>query len=143
MAQLGFAWEYRTGTRRGLEATPIVIDGVMFTSGVNGRVYALNASTGAELWTFDPKIDMQSNRYACCDAVNRGVAVWQGKVYVGALDGWLHALDARDGRVLWKVDTFVDRSRSYASTGAPEIAGTAVIIGNGGVEYDARGDVSA
>src|SRR5690606_19933651 len=101
----------------------IVVDGVMYTSGVAGRVYALNAATGEELWAFTPQVDMQVNRAACCDMVNRGVAVWQGKVYVAALDGILYALDAATGAVVWQADTIVDRSRGYSSTGAPQIAG--------------------
>jgi quinohemoprotein ethanol dehydrogenase len=143
VARLGFAWEYATGTRRGLEATPIVVDGVMYTSGVDGRVYALNARNGQELWHFNPEVDGQINRKACCDSVNRGVAVWQGKVYVAALDGRLFALDAASGNVLWNADTIVDKTRAYTSTGAPEVAGDVVVIGNAGAEYDARGYLSA
>jgi len=140
---LGLAWEYDLGTARVQEATPVVIDGVMYTSGNLGRVYALNAATGAELWTFDPGADMQYNRYACCDQANRGVAVADGKVFVASLDGWLYALDAKTGEQVWKVDTFVDRHRGYTITGAPEIAGDLVVIGNAGAEYDTRGYVTA
>ena len=143
IARLGFAWEYATGTRRGLEATPIVVDGVMYTSGVEGRVYALDARNGREIWRFNPEVDGQINRKACCDSVNRGVAVWHGKVYVAALDGRLFALDAASGAVLWSVDTIVDKTRAYTSTGAPEVAGDVVVIGNSGAEYDARGYLSA
>lgn len=141
--RLGFAWEYATGTRRGLEATPIVVDGVMYTSGVAGRVYALIAKTGQPLWTFTPPMDLQIVRHTCCDQVNRGVAVWQGKVYVAALDGQLYALDAGSGAELWKVDTIIDKQRGYSSTGAPQVAGKVVVIGNSGAEYDARGYISA
>ncbi|MEP7311400.1 MAG: PQQ-dependent dehydrogenase, methanol/ethanol family [Pseudomonadota bacterium] len=140
---LGFAWEYRTQTNRGLQATPLVIDGVMYTSGVAGRAYALDARSGKLLWAFDPQVDGQVTRKACCDSVNRGVAVWQGKVYVAALDGRLFALDAATGAVVWQVDTVIDHQRAYTSTGAPEIAGKAVVIGNAGGEYDARGYVTA
>jgi len=141
--RLGLAWEYDLGTARVQEATPVVIDGVMYTSGNLGRVYALDAATGRELWAFTPEVDMQSNRVACCDQANRGVAVHDGRVYVGALDGWLYALDAATGAVAWKVDTITDRNRGYTSTGAPEIAGNLVIIGNAGSEYDVRGYVTA
>ncbi|WP_119082257.1 PQQ-dependent dehydrogenase, methanol/ethanol family [Altererythrobacter sp. B11] len=140
---LGLAWEYDLGTQRVQEATPVVIDGVMYTSGNLGRVYALNAATGAQLWTFEPDVDMQANRAACCDQGNRGVAVHDGKVFVGALDGWLYALDAKTGAVAWKVDTITDRTRGYTITGAPEVAGDLVIIGNAGAEYDTRGYVTA
>ncbi|MEP7314522.1 MAG: PQQ-binding-like beta-propeller repeat protein, partial [Pseudomonadota bacterium] len=73
--ELGFAWEYQTGTVRGMEATPIVVDGVMYVSGVQGRVYALQPATGKLIWQFEPQVDGKVNRGACCDQVNRGVAV--------------------------------------------------------------------
>ena len=143
VGDLGLAWEYDLGTARVQEATPVVIDGVMYTSGNLGRVYALNAATGAELWTFVPEVDMQSNRAACCDQANRGVQVAGGKVFVASLDGWLYALNAETGAVEWKTDTIADRQRGYTITGAPEIAGGLVLIGNGGAEYDTRGYVTA
>jgi quinohemoprotein ethanol dehydrogenase len=144
--RLGFAWAYDLGTARGLEATPVVVDGVMYTSGDWGRVYALDAKTGRELWSFIPDVDGQYGRYACCDVVNRGVAVWKGRVYVGALDGWLYALDARTGRVVWKADTFIERARKHPATitGAPQVAGDVVVIGQGGADFaDGRGYVTA
>ena len=143
VGELGLAWEYDLGTARVQEATPVVVGGVMYTSGNLGRVYALDAATGAELWTFTPEVDMQSNRVACCDQANRGVQVAGGKVFVASLDGWLYALNAETGAVEWKTDTIADRQRGYTITGAPEIAGGLVLIGNGGAEYDTRGYVTA
>src|SRR5665213_1078382 len=143
VARLGFAWEFQPGTDRGMEATPIVVDGVMYTAGVAGRVYALNAGTGRLLWQFAPPLKLKNARGSCCDIVNRGVAVWQGKVYVGSFEGIHYALDARAGKVLWQTDTFVDHTRAYSITGAPQIAGKVVVIGNGGAEFDSRGYVSA
>lgn len=143
VARLGLAWSQDLGTNRVQEATPVVVDGVIYTSGNLGRVYALDAATGVSLWTFEPEVDMQANRSACCDQANRGVAVADGKVMVGALDGMLYALDAKTGAVVWKVDTVTDHSRGYTSTGAPEVAGDLVLIGNAGAEYDARGYVTA
>jgi quinohemoprotein ethanol dehydrogenase len=143
VAELGLAWEYDLGTARVQEATPVVIDGVMYTSGNLGRVYALNAATGAELWKFEPEVDMQINRSACCDQANRGVQVRGGKVFVASLDGYLYALDAKTGAVEWKSDTITDRSRAYTTSGAPEVAGDLVVIGNAGSEYDTRGYVTA
>ena len=142
-AELGFAWQFDTRTTRGLEASPIVIDGVMYTSSNWGRVHALNAATGAELWAYDPKVPGEWGRRACCDIVNRGVAVWKGKVYVGSLDGFLIALDAATGREIWRRDTLVDRTRYQTITGAPQIAGDKVVIGNGGAELGVRGFVTA
>jgi quinohemoprotein ethanol dehydrogenase len=143
IASLGLAWQADLGTNRVLEATPIVIDGVMYTSGVAGRAYAFDAATGKELWRFEPEVDMQVNRTVCCDMANRGVAVARGKVFVATLDAQLYALDAKTGKVLWKADTVDDKTRGVNSTGAPEVAGDVVIIGNGGAEYDTRGYVSA
>ena len=140
---LGLAWVADLRTQRVLEATPVEVDGVLYTSGVAGRAYAFDAASGRELWRFEPHIDMQVNRYACCDMANRGVAVAHGKVYVATLDGWMVALDAKSGKVVWKTDSVVDRGRGYTSTGAPEVAGDVVVIGNGGSEYDVRGYVSA
>jgi quinohemoprotein ethanol dehydrogenase len=141
--QLGFAWDYDTQTNRGLEATPIVVDGVMYASGSTGKAYALDAKTGKEIWSFDPHADLRVNREACCDEVNRGVAVWKGKVYVASFDGILYALDADGGKILWQADTITDKKLGYSVSGAPEVAGHVVVIGNSGGEYDARGYVSA
>ena len=141
--QLGFAWDYDTQTNRGLEATPIFVDGVIYTSGSTGKAYALDAKTGKEIWAFDPHADLRMNRESCCDEVSRGVAVWEGKVFVAAYDGMLYALDAATGKVIWKADTIIDKTKGYVVSGAPEVAGHVVVIGNSGAEYDARGYVSA
>ena len=143
VSTLGFAWQFETGSTKGLEATPTVVDGVMYSSGPKGAVYVVNAKTGAKIWQFEPEIDPDIARKVCCGMVNRGVVVWQGKVYVGSLDGWLYALNASDGSIAWKVDTFTDRERGYTLTGAPYIAKNLVLIGNSGAEFDARGYVTA
>jgi quinohemoprotein ethanol dehydrogenase len=145
--QLGFAWSYDLGEpMRAQEATPIVIDGVMYTSGTWGYVYAVDAVSGRELWRFDPKADYFAARNPCCDLINRGVAVWKGKVYVASVDGHLHALNAATGAQLWEADTIVDHSLPYSSTGAPQVAGGIVAIGNSGADMGhggVRGYVSA
>jgi quinohemoprotein ethanol dehydrogenase len=143
IGELGFAWEYKTTTTRGMEANPLMIDGVVYSSGTTGRVYALDARTGKELWYFNPQSDGQVNRYTCCDEVNRGIAVYEGLVYVASLDGRLFALNAEDGKIVWEKDTFIFKDRAYTSSGAPEVAGDVVVIGNAGADYDARGYVSA
>lgn len=145
-AGLGFAWAYDMGTERGQEATPLVIDGVMYTSGVWGIVYALDAVTGKLLWQFDPGIDPMSARNACCDTVNRGVAYRDGVVFVASEDGRLHALDAKTGAEKWTADTIINRKQTYASTGAVVLTGDAVVIGNSGSDLgdgSARGYISA
>jgi quinohemoprotein ethanol dehydrogenase len=147
VSRLGFAWEYKLGTKRGLQGTPVVVDGVMYASGNWGRVYAVDAATGREIWTYDPGVDGQYGRYACCDVVNRGLAVWQGRIYVASVDGYLHAIDAKTGRRVWRVDTLPNRGGRafhYFVTGAPVLAGDAIVIGNGGSDFKgARGSVSA
>ena len=143
---LGFAWDYRLGTHRGLEATPIVVDGVLYTSGNFGRVYALDAASGQERWRYDPDVDGQAGRYACCDAVNRGVAYWKGRIIVAALDGYLHAIDTATGKRIWKSDAIPSRGPKspYTLTGIPVIAGDVVLIGTGGGDFHGvRGYVEA
>lgn len=149
VSALGLAWEFsgfvvRGRTHRGNEASPLVADGVMYFSGPWSVVYALDARSGKLLWEYDPQVDGNWMRRACCDAVNKGVALWKGRVYVATLDGYLIALDARNGAMIWKADTFIDRvGMNYASTGAPRIAGNYIVIGNSGAEMGARGYVSA
>ncbi|MEP7312212.1 MAG: PQQ-dependent dehydrogenase, methanol/ethanol family [Pseudomonadota bacterium] len=147
--KLGFAWEYGFRSRRGRvehgqEATPLVVDGVIYASGPWGSAIAVDARTGKERWRYDPEVDGSYNRKACCDVVSRGLQVWKGKVYVATLDGHLVALDARNGKELWKVDTLIDRKlRSYSITGPPQVAGPVVVIGNSGAEFGVRGYVTA
>nr|WP_281358716.1 PQQ-dependent dehydrogenase, methanol/ethanol family [Aromatoleum evansii] len=139
VSRLGHAWSYKLGTYRGQEATPIVIDGVMYAAGIWGRVYALEAATGNELWTYDPQVNGQVARNTCCDVVNRGLVVWQGMVYVASTDGRLHALDAATGKRIWVVDTIEDKKLPYASTGSPQIAKDVVVIGNAGADLGQGG----
>jgi quinohemoprotein ethanol dehydrogenase len=140
---LGVAWEYRTYSVRGLEGTPIVSNGVMFITLPWSKVIALDARSGKELWTYDPQVPGATGRYACCDVVNRGVALWKGAVFVGTLDGRLVKLDAATGKPLWTVDTVENHNKAYTITGAPRVVDGLVVIGNGGAEYDARGYVTA
>lgn len=140
---LGLAWQYKLDHDRGTEATPIVVDGVMYTTGPFAVVYALDGATGKEIWKFDPHVDMTKAGQFCCDAINRGVAVWKGRVYVGTNDGRLIAIDAKTGKSVWQADTIADHTRSYAISGAPRIVHGKVIIGNGGAEYGVRGYITA
>ena len=142
VAELGVAWTFDTDSFRGLEATPLVHDGVIYATRPWSSVFALDARTGEKLWDYDPQVDKSIGWKACCDVVNRGVAIYEGKIYVGAIDGRLIALDAKTGKELWSVVT-VDQSRPYTITGAPRIADGKVLIGNGGSELGARGYVTA
>jgi len=146
--RLGFAFEFkdfvvRGRTHRGMEATPLMVGGVLYFSGPWGVAYAVDAHTGKHLWTYDPEADGESARNACCDAVNRGVAVADGRLFTASTDGHLAAVDVKTGKELWKVDTIVDRKWNYSSTGAPYLAGKYVIIGNSGADMGSRGYASA
>jgi quinohemoprotein ethanol dehydrogenase len=142
IGELGLAWSHEFGTTRGLEATPLVEDGIIYTTGNWSVVYAIDAKTGKIRWTYDPKVPRARAYFICCDVVNRGVALYRGKVYVGTLDGRLIALDERTGTPIWDVST-ADSAKPYAITGAPRIAKGMVIIGNAGAEYGVRGYISA
>jgi PQQ-dependent dehydrogenase (methanol/ethanol family) len=142
VGQLSLAWAVELDTNRGQEATPIVVDGTMYLTTAWSKVMAVDAATGKVLWTFDPQPIGAKGAHACCDVVNRGVAVWEGKVFSGTIDGRLIALDAKTGSKLWDVVT-VDQSKPYTITGAPRVVRGKVIIGNSGAELGVRGYVSA
>ncbi|CAG9187131.1 PQQ-dependent dehydrogenase, methanol/ethanol family [Cupriavidus pinatubonensis] len=141
--ELGLVWSYNLESTRGVEATPLVVDGVMYVSASWSVVHAIDTRTGKRLWTFDPKVDKSIGYKGCCDVVNRGVALYQGKVFVASYDGRLIAVDAVTGRKLWEKDTIIDHSRAYTITGAPRVFKGKVIIGNSGAEYGVRGYITA
>ena len=146
--RLGLAFEYdgftvRGRTHRGVQATALMDDGVLYFTGPWSVVYAIDARTGEELWVHDPEADGARARVTCCDVVNRGAALHDDRLIVATLDGYLQALDKTDGSVIWRADTFVNREGAYAITGAPRLAGDVVVIGNSGGEMGVRGYVSA
>lgn len=140
--RLGLAWYGDVDTERGQESTPVMVDGVVYITTAWSLVKAYDARTGEKLWEYDPKVDRAVGQIACCDVVNRGVAVWQGRVYLGALDGRLIALDGRTGKVVWQAAT-TDPKESYTITQVPRVVKGMVVIGNAGAEYTVRGYVSA
>ena len=142
VSQLGVAWTYDLATARGVESTPIVVDETMYVTSAWSIVYALDPVTGAEKWVYDPSADKAVGVKACCDVVNRGVAVYDGKIFVGVIDGRLEALDAKTGEPVWSTVT-VDQSKPYTITGAPRVVDGLVYIGNGGAELGVRGYISA
>ena len=97
VANLGLAWSRELCTTRGLEATPLVKDGVIYTTSSWSVVFAMDAKTGKVRWTYGPQFPRERGYFACCDVVNRGVALYRGKVYVAAFDGRLIALNERTG----------------------------------------------
>ncbi|HYC00753.1 MAG TPA: PQQ-dependent dehydrogenase, methanol/ethanol family [Candidatus Limnocylindrales bacterium] len=139
---LKLTWSFFTGEKRGHEATPIAVDGVLIFTSSWSIVFAVDARTGAEIWRYDPKVPKDTAQKGCCDVVNRGVAAYKGRIYFGAFDGRLVALDAKTGNLVWETVT-VDQSKPYTITGAPRIVQGKVIIGNGGAELGVRGYVSA
>ncbi|KPF93128.1 alcohol dehydrogenase [Rhodopseudomonas sp. AAP120] len=141
--QLGLKWSYNLQSERGVEATPLVVDGIMFVTASWSVVHAIDTRSGKKLWTFDPGVKRENGYRGCCDVVNRGVALYKGKVFVGAYDGRLIALDAATGAKVWEKDTLIDHEHSYTITGAPRVFNGKVVIGNGGAEYGARGYVTA
>lgn len=142
LARLGVAWTYDLGSTRGVEATPIVHDGVMYVTASWSVLHAIDAKTGKRLWVYDPAVDKSIGVDACCDAVNRGVAWKDGVLFLGVLDGRLEAIDAKTGQRLWSVQT-TDKAKPYTITGAPRVVKNMVLIGNGGAEFGVRGYVSA
>ncbi|MGZ3399465.1 MAG: outer membrane protein assembly factor BamB family protein, partial [Caulobacteraceae bacterium] len=140
--RLGLAWYADLNTYRGVEATPVVVDGIIYNVSAWSIVTAYDGETGKVLWTYDPKVPGQYARLACCGPVSRGVVAWHGKIILGALDGRLIGLDAKTGQVAWSVDT-KDPGQPLSITGAPRIADGNVVIGNSGGDFGARGYMSA
>ncbi len=140
--RLGLAWFADLNTYRGVEATPLVVDGVLYNVSAWDVTTAYEAATGKVLWTYDPKISPEGARLACCGPVSRGLAAWEGKIILAALDGRLIALDASNGKPVWTTQT-LEKGQPLSLTGAPRIAAGQVIIGNAGGDFGARGYLSA
>ncbi len=144
VGRLGLAWFADLDTYRGVEASPLEVDGVLYNTSAWNITTAYDAATGKVLWTYDPKVPPAYGRKACCDIVSRGLSVWKGKVIIATLDGRLIALDARSGQPVWSVDTFAGEPPwPYTITGAPRVFDGKVLIGNGGAELGVRGYVTA
>ena len=141
--RLGLAFSLDLGSNDALESTPIMVDNTLFFTSTFSVVHAVDAKTGVEKWRYDPMVPKEFLRKACCGPINRGVAVYEGKVYVGTLDGRLVAVNAGDGSKVWEVNTVIDQERNYSITGAPRAAKGKVFIGNGGAEFGVRGYVTA
>ena len=142
VTQVGLAWFADLDSDRGQEATPIVIDGVMYVSTAWSMVKAYDAASGKLLWSYDPEVPRRLGVNGCCDVVSRGVAAWNGKIFVATFDGRLIALDATSGKPAWSVLT-VDPAKPYTITQAPRVIKGRVVIGNAGSEYGVRGYISA
>ena len=142
VGELGLEWFADMDTARGQEATPLVIDGKLYLTTAWSKVKAFDAASGEPLWEYDPQVPGETGVKVCCDVVNRGLAAWGDRLYLGTLDGRLVALDRDTGAVEWEKVT-VDQTKSYSITGAPRVIDGKVIIGNGGAEFGVRGYVAA
>ena len=145
--ELALAWSKPIGDyNMRMQGTPLVVDGVMYVSNGWSVIYALNATNGEEIWRHDPEVDRSYAALACCGpAHNRGVAVYDGKVFVGTFDGRLIAVDANTGEELWDIDTWIPEGLGrFNITGAPRAAAGKVVIGQGsGESGHRRGYVTA
>ncbi len=142
---LSLAWTNAIAMRHRLQSTPLVVDGTMYYTDSWSFIYAVDAATGEEIWTFDPQTRREYARWSCCAGpMNRGVAVYKGRVYAATFDARLVAVDAATGRKIWDVDTADYPSRiPYTISGAPLAAAGKIYIGNSGSEYDHRGYLTA
>jgi quinohemoprotein ethanol dehydrogenase len=141
--RLGIAWYDELDTFRGVEATPVYADGVLYNTSAWNITTAYDARTGKRLWQYDPKVPREMGRLACCEPVARGLALWKGKVIIATLDGRLIALDAASGRPVWTTKTFDNSHMPYTITGAPRVFGGLVVVGNSGGDLGVRGFVAA
>jgi alcohol dehydrogenase (cytochrome c)/quinohemoprotein ethanol dehydrogenase len=140
--QLGLKWFADYDTNLSQDGTPLYIDGVIYVSTAWSKVYAFDARTGKTLWQYNPRTPGEWIRNVCCGIVNRGIAAWHGKIYLGTLDGRLVAIDAQNGKEVWSTLT-IDKTKHYSITSAPRIAEGKVFIGESGGEYGVRGYISA
>ncbi|MBV9758637.1 MAG: PQQ-dependent dehydrogenase, methanol/ethanol family [Alphaproteobacteria bacterium] len=141
---LKVAWAFQVGSLRSNEASPIVVDGTMYISSSSGpkSVYALDAKTGTIRWQFQPDIADDVLPFVCCDVDSRGVSFADGKILFSQLDGFLTALDAQSGKLVWKAKV-VDYKDGKTNTSPPLIVKDKAIIGFSGGEYGVRGSIQA
>ncbi|HUK00675.1 MAG TPA: PQQ-binding-like beta-propeller repeat protein, partial [Steroidobacteraceae bacterium] len=142
VASLGLAWYADLDTMRGVEATPLEANGVLYNTSAWNVTSAYDARTGRHLWTYDPQVAREWGRYACCEPVSRGLAHFEHEIIIATLDGRLIALDERSGAPRWSVRTFATDA-PYSITGAPRVFDGRVVIGNAGADLGVRGFVSA
>ncbi len=136
------AWAFSLGgeKQRGQETQPIVHDGVMYITGSYSRLYAIDVTTGAEIWQYDARLP--EGILPCCDVVNRGAAIFGDNIYFGTLDARIVALNKDTGDVVWN-KKIADYKAGYSYTAAPLIVNGLVITGNSGGEFGIVGEVQA
>ncbi len=134
------AFVFQTAVLESMETAPIVVNGVMFLTTSYDHVYAIDAVSGKEFWHYKHKLGPITTY--CCGPNNRGVAIWNDKLYLGTLDSKLVVLDARTGNPLWEAQ-IADPEKGYSETMAPAVVDGKVLIGTNGGEYGIRGFVKA
>ena len=134
------AWIFQLDVRESLETTPIVINGVMYVTTAFDHVFALDARTGKQLWSYAHAMGPITT--FCCGPNNRGVAAYGDMVYLATLDARLVALDAKTGTKIWDVE-IADPELGYSETMAPTAVDGKILIGTNGGEYGIRGFVKA
>ena len=140
VGRIAVQWLFQTGAAGRFEATPLVVDGIMYLTGPDNHAWALDARTGRQIWHYQRQLPERLN--ICCGRVNRGFAMLGDRLYMTTLDAHLVALDARTGNVLWDVE--IDNpARGYTATVAPLIVKNKVIVGIAGAEYGVRGFIDA
>ena len=142
ISELGLAWSLDIDSPMGLAVEPIVVDGVIYISGSLDRVYAVDAASGRLLWRVDPQVSLTAMRNSWAARTNRGVAVWEGKVFVGTGDCRMIALDAETGEQQWQAPVCIDTTQT-GITGAPQVADGKVFIGYNGSDSGVRGSIVA
>ena len=139
VGQLTEAFTHQVAIPEGFEAPPIVNGRTMIVTTPLDRVYALDATNGKQLWEYEYPVPKRALRTACCDMVNRGVALYGTNAYFATLDSHVVALDARSGKVVWNTQVYDQPGVGYSMSSAPLIVKGVLIVGAGGGEYGARG----
>lgn len=144
VAKLEVAWIHQPGNiTHGLQATPIVLDGVLYYVGAYNNVYAVNAATGKTVWHFQPKLDPVSNDVFYI-AASRGVTVGRGKVFLGTLDGRFIALDQKSGKPVWETQlTNLKKEYGALFSSPPQLAGNVLYGGTTGGDQPIQGKIYA
>ena len=140
ISQLRAQWSVQMPGSSTLEATPLVVDGIMYTTGQPGQMYAIDARTGLEIWHYERHQKVVSPYQI--NPFNRGAAILGNRVFFGTLDSALVALDARSGRLLWETQV-ADTLQGYTITGAPLAIKDKIIVGIAGGEFGIRGFIDA
>ena len=141
VSRLRIRWASQFNTNdTDIQATPLVVDNVIFISEPPANVVALDAKSGSVIWRYERSVP--ADLPLCCGRVNRGLAIFGNKVFLGSLDGYLVAINANDGKVAWQIQV-VDPSAGYTITGAPLVVNDSVVVGVAGGEYGIRGFLAA